>query len=174
MRKASITLIVLSVLLGVFGYFKPGLRIEYVRDVEACVTAVESYKTGSRTKTGIGKSNGVRYNLVTFTFTDENGFEQTVEQKIPAGMYEHYHSLIGKQARTYRLYEADIDTDNDSGSGFYLTEKIGKEAETEYKKAHSLFVHKTAQMFCVICLLCGGFTLWLSLGSKKHKKSVQS
>lgn len=168
--KKSIILLIAALLMGLFGYLKPGLNIVYASDVKANIVSVESSKTGNRKATRIGKTNGVRHYYVTFKYNDENGFEQEVTQKVSVKMYNYYRELSENEERSYHLYRADIDTDNDVASGYYLTEKSGEKAVWEYKSSHNLFIHKLAQMLCIICLLCSGFLMWLSSGRKKSAK----
>ncbi|MGN0632423.1 MAG: hypothetical protein ACI4JW_00990 [Oscillospiraceae bacterium] len=164
MKKISLIVIFSAIILGVIGYLKPGLSIEYVRDVEAVVIDGKSNTIGSSIGKGSRrrKTSGDTYYYITFEFEDENGFEQTVKQKVSKYNFSKYGSLIGQEAKTYRLYKADIDSDNDTGDGFYLTERSGKEALYEYKESHALIVHKLAKMLSSFCLICGIFTFWLS------------
>lgn len=119
--KKSILLLIAALLMGLFGYLKPELNIVYASDVKASIVSVESSKTGNRKTTGIGKTNGVRHYYVTFKYNDENGFEQEVTQKVSVKMYNYYRELSENEERSYHLYRADIDTDNDVASGYYCS-----------------------------------------------------
>lgn len=163
MRKCGIILLIAALITGVFGYLKIGVNITYLDKVNATVISTEKSSVGGSNRIKKGTSGGTRsgktYYYVNFSYTDENGFEQQVEQNVPSDLYSFYSSMDENDVREYCLYE--------SGDGYYLTRESGNDAVKEYRRAHSFFIHSLSEMVSFLCLLIGGFLLWLSFSPKR-------